>query len=237
MNDRPGRQNYSSEDLREPGIQARVTPEEFFALSQGKAFSPAILEAEDVPPLVYWPGFLPKAQADRLLTLSLDLPWQQQQITIFGKQRPVPRLESYFGDSTAYHYGYSNSVSWQAAPWPDFLADLRSQVEVVTGYAYQVGMGNLYRDGNDSNGYHADDEPELGEDPAIASVSLGATRTFRLKRRKKGAKSWGIALHHGDLLLMQPGCQRNWIHTVPKTARPCGPRINWTFRPYVSLTR
>ncbi len=197
-----------------------------------------MLSPLDIPlPVQHWPRFFPVELADQWLELSLALPWQRQMITIMGRQMPVPRLECFFGDSESYEYLYSSSVHLKALRWPTFLAEMRSQVEAITGYRYPVVMGNQYRTGQDSNGYHADDEPTLGKQPAIASVSLGATRTFRLKPKKRGhstAKQQSIPfeLHHGDLILMQPGCQENWVHTIPKTKRKVGVRVNWTFRPY-----
>lgn len=182
-------------------------------------------------PVQYWPNFIESALADEWFELSLALPWQRQMITMMGKQMPVPRLESFFGDSSDYFYVYSKSVCLKAKPWPPFLQEMRLQVEAQTGYRYQVVMGNQYRNGQDSNGYHADDEPELGDAPAIASISLGATRTFRLKPKQKGTTSIPIQLNHGDLLLMEPGCQEDWVHTIPKTKQDCGVRVNWTFRP------
>jgi alkylated DNA repair dioxygenase AlkB len=150
---------------------------------------------------------------------------------MWGKLLPVPRLEALFGDRP-FTYIYSDSVQHQAQPWPDFLKILRDRITTTTGYTFQVALGNFYRHGQDSNGYHADDEPELGHRPAIASISLGATRTFRLKRKGKHQTSVGIELTHGSLLLMLPGCQEEWVHTIPKTKKEVGPRINWTFRPH-----
>jgi alkylated DNA repair dioxygenase AlkB len=186
----------------------------------------------DFPPVRYWPGFLSRAQADDLLKQSLNLRWQQNQITMFGKPQVLPRLEAMFGDSDEYFYTYSGSVELRAKTWPPFLLELRDIVETITGHRYQVVIGNQYRDCRDSIGYHADDERSLGVSPAIASISLGATRTFRIKGKCKGSRSHPYQLSHGDLLLMEPGCQEFWQHTVPKSNQPCGVRINWTFRPY-----
>lgn len=184
-------------------------------------------------PLLYWPNFFSPAQADEWLAQSLALDWQRHEIKMFGKMIPVPRREYFVGDSPNYRYLYSGSVELFAEPWPDFLLEMRSRVEEISGFEFSTAMGNLYRDGNDSNGYHADDEPELGVNPAIASVSLGQTRTFRLKP-KGGGRSISYELNHGDLVVMLPTCQENWRHTIPKTKRLCNARVNWTFRPYDS---
>jgi alkylated DNA repair dioxygenase AlkB len=186
----------------------------------------------DFPPVKYWPGILPRAQADAFLRQSLELQWQQNQIIMLGKTQVLPRLEAIFGDSEGYFYTYSGSVELRAKPWPPFLLKLRDLVETQTGHRYQVVIGNQYRDGRDSIGYHADDEQSLGESPAIASISLGATRTFRIKEKTKGSRSQPYQLSHGDLLLMEPGCQEFWVHAVPKSEQWCGVRVNWTFRPY-----
>jgi alkylated DNA repair dioxygenase AlkB len=186
----------------------------------------------DSPPVQYWPGFLPPAEADQLFELSQELEWQQNEFPILGKRILLPRLELMFGDSESYRYVYSGSVEFRAKFWPTYLLDLRARVEAATGYCYQVGVGNQYRSGQDSIGYHADDEQSLGQEPAIASLSLGATRTFRLRRKQSGGQSFGFDLSHGDLLLMLPGCQEHWVHALPKTSKQCGVRINWTFRPY-----
>ena len=151
---------------------------------------------------------------------------------MFGKSQVLPRLEVMFGDSEDYFYIYSGSVELRAKRWPPFLVQLKALVESATGHRYQVTIGNQYRTGQDSNGYHADNEPTMGVSPAIASISLGATRTFRIKAKAKGSTSHAYQLGHGDLLLMEPGCQENWVHAVPKSGKPFGVRVNWTFRPY-----
>jgi alkylated DNA repair dioxygenase AlkB len=191
-------------------------------------------QCQDLP-IVFDPHFLKGNEADLLLTQSLGLEWRQCSIRMWGKQLPVPRLEILFGDR-AFSYTYSDSVQHQAQPWPDFLETLRDRITTTTGYSFQIALGNLYRYGQDSNGYHADDEPELGHRPAIASISLGATRMFRMKRKGKKQSSVGMELTHGSLLLMLPGCQEAWLHTIPKTRKMVTPRVNWTFRPHYELT-
>jgi alkylated DNA repair dioxygenase AlkB len=193
-----------------------------------------LLDLCDAPPVQYWPGFLNRTQADALLEQSLGLEWQQNHMKMFNKPIALPRLEAMFGDSEKYFYVYSGSVELRAKPWPTFLCNLRNQVQNQTGHCYQVVIGNHYRSAQDSIGYHADDEPTLGPKPAIASISLGATRSFKMKR-KEGRKSFSYDLSHGDLLLMLPGCQESWVHAVPKSTRSCGVRVNWTFRPYSAV--
>ncbi|NJM78021.1 MAG: alpha-ketoglutarate-dependent dioxygenase AlkB [Acaryochloridaceae cyanobacterium RU_4_10] len=192
----------------------------------------ALLANIDSPPVQYWPGFLNQTQADNLLEQSLALNWQQNQMKMFGRPVPLPRLESMFGDSPKIFYTYSSSVELHAKPWPIFLSELRAQVEAQTGYRFKLAIGNQYRSAQDSIGYHADDEPTLGIRPAIASISLGSTRSFKMKRKNVG-QTHSFDLSHGDLLLMEPSCQDNWVHAVPKASRSCGVRVNWTFRPYL----
>ena len=194
-----------------------------------------LLALEEEMPLVrVYPDFLGVAEADVLLERSLALDWQQNQIRMFSRWLPLPRLEIMFGDSANYRYLYSGSVelmarSWQEAP---FLRELRDRLEVFTGYRYQLAFGNQYRSGRDHMGYHSDDEPSLGVKPAIASISLGATRVFKLRSRLGKAKPVSYELTHGSLVVMEPGCQEAYQHAVMKTARDVGVRVNWTFRPY-----
>jgi alkylated DNA repair dioxygenase AlkB len=180
----------------------------------------------------FQPEFLNLSEANELLEHSLKLEWQHNSIRMFGKPLKLPRLEAMFGDSD-YRYFYSGSVELLAKPWSEPLRKLRDRVEEITGYKYQLVIGNQYRSGSDYIGYHADNEPSLGKSPAIASISLGATRTFKVRQNIKGAKPISFELTHGSLILMRPGCQELCKHAIAKTSRPCEVRINWTFRPYV----
>ncbi len=172
-------------------------------------------------------AFAPR-QADRLFaTLREELPWTQEVLLIFGRERRVPRLVSWHGDPGA-RYRYSG-VLHEPAPWTAALRAVRNSVEALTGCRFNSVLANLYRDGRDGMGWHADDEPELGPEPVIASVSLGATRRFRLRHRTSG-EARTLELPHGSLLVMSGPLQRHWVHCVPKTALPVGPRINLTFR-------
>jgi alkylated DNA repair dioxygenase AlkB len=145
-----------------------------------------LLEEIDTPPVMYWPSFLGRIEADRMMQQSLALEWHQNKFPMMGKFIPLPRQEAMFGDSESYFYVYSGSVELRAKLWTPFLLELRTQVEAKTGYQYQVAIGNHYRNGQDSIGFHADDELTLGPRPAIASISLGATRKFRIRRKEGG---------------------------------------------------
>jgi len=180
----------------------------------------------------YQPGFLTTTEADELYDRCLALPWQQNTFRMYGKEMSLPRLEVMCGDRDA-SYVYSGRVYLRAIPWPDFLYNLKRRIEAQTGYTYQIVIGNQYRDGKDSIGWHSDSEPTLGQFPAIASVSLGATRKFQIRLNEKKSPITSLELEHGSLLLMEAGCQETYIHQVPKTTKPVGDRINLTFRPYV----
>ena len=176
------------------------------------------------------PTFLPPAEAAALLTqLTAEVAWEQRSIRIFGQEIPQPRLTAWYGDPEA-RYTYSG-LRWEPRPWLPALQALRQRVAAATNGPYNSVLLNLYRDGRDSMGWHADDEPELGSAPAIASLSLGATRRFRL-RPVAGLAHPPLALDlpSGSLLLMRGPTQQHWQHALPKPARPIGPRLNLTFR-------
>ena len=185
--------------------------------------------------LLFEPAFLPAAKAQVLLAqLTAAVAWEQRSIRIFGQEIPQPRLTAWYGDAEA-RYTYSG-LAWEPRPWLPALQALRQRLEAATGARFNSVLLNLYRNGRDSMGWHADDEPELGSAPAIASLSLGATRRFRLRpyraqpRAGLGPAPFGLDLPSGSLLLMRGPTQQHWQHALPKTARPVGPRLNLTFR-------
>jgi len=157
--------------------------------------------------------------------LEQAIAWEQHDITLFGRTVPTPRLTAWIADAA---YAYSGVVN-QPRPWPRPLAALRDQLVAETGVGFNSCLANLYRDGSDSMGYHSDDEPELGPRPIIASVSLGARRSFAVRHRVTRQR-WTWALGEGDLLVMSAESQSDYAHAVPKTAKPTGPRMNLTFR-------
>lgn len=178
--------------------------------------------------IAYAPAFLPAAQADALFSdLVHAVPWQQPQLYIHGRQVPTPRLCCWMGDPDAA-YRYSNT-RFLPEPWIAPVLVLRSAVETMTGTVFNSVLLNYYRDGRDAMGWHSDDEPELGPQPVIASVSIGGVRRFLLRPRA-GGKSSGIELAHGSLLLMRGETQKNYQHSLPRTAKAVDGRINLTFR-------
>lgn len=177
-------------------------------------------------------GFLSARESAELRVRLLgDLAWHGEEIAIFGRRVAVPRLLCWYGDPGAV-YRYSG-VSHVPLPWQAVLAGLRARLEDFSGHAFNGVLCNRYRTGKDSMGWHADDEPELGERPFIASLSLGAERTFRIRHRRTG-RTLDVPLRDGDLVLMGGVLQLYWKHCVPKTAKPCGERINLTFRRIIS---
>lgn len=144
---------------------------------------------------------------------------------MYGKQINVPRLTAWFGSGC---YTYSG-IQMQPHCWTELLLQIKDQVEAITGGSFNSVLLNLYRNGNDSVSWHCDDEPELGENPTIASLSFGATRSFQLKH-KFTKQTIKLDLSHGSLLLMQDETQTHWLHCVPKTKKPTAARINLTFR-------
>lgn len=177
----------------------------------------------------YYPGFLTEVEALRLFkTLRETTAWQQDAITLFGKTHAQPRLTALYANNTK-PYSYSNITMHPIAFSPE-LERLKNKVEAISKCRFTTCLLNLYRDGKDSNGWHADDEKELGGNPVIASVSLGAGRMFHLKNRHDKNLKHKLLLENGSLLLMQGETQHHWLHQIPKTMKPKGERINLTFR-------
>ena len=172
---------------------------------------------------------LPAADDVLLAALTAETPWRSEEIVVWGKRHLQPRLSAWYGDPGAA-YTYSG-IDLHPLPWTPLLAQLRDAVAEATGATYNSVLLNLYRNERDSMGMHSDDEPTLGPRPVIASLSLGATRTFVLKHRSdRTLRPVRIALPSGSLLLMQGDTQRCWKHGIDKQTRPLGPRLNLTFR-------
>jgi alkylated DNA repair dioxygenase AlkB len=179
--------------------------------------------------LTLWPAAFKSEHGARLFAWLRDsIDWHQEEITLFGQRRLVPRLVAWHGDPGA-RYTYSGTPHFPR-PWTPALVEIRERVRQLVGADFNAVLLNLYRDGRDGMGWHADDEPELGPAPVIASVSLGATRRFRMRHRRRRDLTLDLDLGNGSLLFMGSGIQSKWLHAVPKTARPVGERINLTFR-------
>jgi alkylated DNA repair dioxygenase AlkB len=175
------------------------------------------------------PAFLDAQAADALLAqLREDIPWEQHRIRLYGREFDSPRLSCWMGDAgTAYTY---SRTRFEPRPWTARMDALRARVGQACGGCFNSVLANLYRDGGDGMGWHADDEPELGPEPLIASLSLGAERRFLLRDRAERRQRLAVVLPHGSLLLMAGRTQALYQHALPKTQRALGPRINLTFR-------
>jgi len=158
--------------------------------------------------------------------LRHEIAWKTETIRLFGRQIAMPRLVAWYGDRP---YTYSG-LTMPTADWPSCLVSIRKHVTERTAQPFNGVLLNLYRDGRDSMSWHADDEPELGHDPVIASLSLGTTRRFVFRRNDDKSTKVSMDLPHGSLLVMAGPTQHHWQHAVPKTAKPVGERINLTFR-------
>ena len=177
----------------------------------------------------YFPNFLNKMEADTYFEqLRKEVPWQQDDIKVFGKVYPQPRLTALYGNN-GKPYSYSN-ITMQPHKFSEQLLKMKNKIETKTDADFTTCLANLYRHGKDSNGWHADNEKELGQNPIIASITLGQERFFHLKHRKDKSLKHKILLQHGSLLLMEGATQHHWLHQIPKTAKPIGERINLTFR-------
>jgi alkylated DNA repair dioxygenase AlkB len=164
--------------------------------------------------------------ADRLFEqLQRTIDWRQAIATIMGRRLPIPRLTAWHGQAG---YVYSG-IRMAPAPWTPPLLELKDIAEALAGQPFNSVLLNLYRHGRDSVSWHADNEPGLGRNPVIASISLGAERRFQLKHRRTGERL-SVDLAHGSCLIMSGATQHRWLHQLPKTAQPVGPRINLTFR-------
>lgn len=175
--------------------------------------------------ITYLPAFIAPREADRLLAALRDtIAWKQERGR-FGL--PFPRLTALYGDP-GFTYTYSGTT-YACLLWTEDLARLRQRVEEAAATTMNSVLLNRYRDGRDSMGFHADDEPELGKNPIVPSISLGAERRFVLRHNASGRRLEYV-LQHGSLLIMAGALQHHWQHALPKTREKVGERINLTFR-------
>lgn len=184
--------------------------------------------------VVYFPNFINEKKAKELyLHLLNDTPWQHDLITVFGKTHLQPRLTAFYGaDELSYSY---STIKMNANAWTDALLNLKTKLEHEAQTTFNSVLLNLYRDGKDSNGWHADNEKELGLNPIIASITLGSERFFHLKHIINPVHKCKIKLENGSLLLMKGKTQHFYKHQIPKTSQIIDPRINLTFRTIKNL--
>ena len=187
------------------------------------------LEGTNGLDISYLPNFLSKEKSDHLYNkFYSDIPWQRYKLKIFGKTYDQPRLTSFHSiGNKKYNYSQigikNNSMTIE-------LKTLLSKIHNKTNYRFNSVLLNLYRDGMDSNGWHSDNESELGDDPKIASVTLGQERFFHIKHKKIKDLRFKILLKHGSLLIMGEKSQTDWVHQIPKTRKKINARINLTYR-------
>lgn len=200
-------------------------PLDFFA-QKNELISPKIEDGQ----LRYFPNAITTSDADAYLHQCIhELPWRQDSLRIAGKIIAIPRLQNWFGDEGA-QYSYSG-IALTPLPWPDFMLTIKNRVEQISHHTFNSVLANYYRSGNDSVDWHSDDEPELGAQPVIASVSLGATRVFSLRHRySKSIPQKKFSLLHGSVLVMSGSTQSHWQHRIAKQLDVETPRINLTFR-------
>ena len=179
--------------------------------------------------VIFHDAFFDRQKSDAFFkALYSRTPWREDSIRIFGKRVWMPRLTAWYADEgLSYTYSGLKSVP---LPWTPVLLEIKNAVETAAQSRFNSVLLNLYRDERDSVSWHSDDEPELGERPVIASVSLGRTRRFQMKHKEDVSLRRTFELTHGSLLLMKGSTQDRWLHQVPKESRPLGPRINLTFR-------
>ena len=177
--------------------------------------------------------FLSAEESENYLkTLYRSIQWEQSDIQMFGKSLKIPRLNAWYGDNGC-DYAYSGKRFTPLA-WTTELKEIKTRIESLANTTFNSVLLNCYRDGSDSMGWHSDDEKELGQNPIIASVSLGQTRSFHLRHKtNKELSVQKIALTSGSLLIMGGTTQHFWQHQIPKTKKICGQRINLTFRSVV----
>ena len=176
---------------------------------------------------------MPLSYTQMLRKLIDETKWRQEQVRVYGRVHNQPRLVALYADK-GMTYDYSG-ISLNPLPWTDLLREIKRRVEDCTDARFNAVFLNLYRDHNDSMGFHSDDEKELGKNPVIASVTFGATRLFLMKHKfDKEIPTVKIPLEAGTVLLMRGSTQHFWKHGINKQTRPCGPRVNLTFRTLLS---
>jgi alkylated DNA repair dioxygenase AlkB len=179
--------------------------------------------------VTFYPTFFSTDESAALLTaLQQGIAWKQEAIKLYGKEIALPRLTAWYGDPGAT-YSYSG-LTVHPLPWTETLLTIKAPVENAAGVTFNSVLLNRYRDGRDSVSWHADDEPELGPNPVIASATFGAARAFKFKHKTLPETRQSVTLTDGSLLLMAGATQHHWLHQIPKSKTVTGERINLTFR-------
>lgn len=199
----------------------------------GRMLAPLPLDGAD---LLWDPAWLDPAEAAGLFAdLHAAIAWETHRIRMFGRWVDSPRRSCWIGDPQA-RYRYSGA-DFEPRPWPAALAAVRERLAAELDGPFNSVLANLYRNGDDAMGWHADDEPELGPEPAIASLSLGQARRFVLRSRADPAQKLALELPSGSLLVMRGQTQARFQHALPRSRRAPGARINLTFRRILATPR
>ena len=189
---------------------------------------PVLIDLPDAE-LVFFPalfsGELADCYYDKIMS---ETEWQQEVIQMYGKEMQVPRLSAWYADN-AMPYTYSG-ITHNAHQLTPALNDIREAINKESGTYFNSVLLNLYRNQNDSVAWHSDDEPELGNNPVIASVSLGQEREFQLRNKQDKKQKYSLILPHGSLLIMKGTTQHYWEHQIAKVKREMEPRVNLTYR-------
>lgn len=179
--------------------------------------------------VTYYPSLFSQEESDQIMSdLIKNIEWKQEPIWMFGKKIMQPRLTALYGDPNVA-YGYSGIIM-KVYPWNEILQTIKAKVEALSNTDFTHVLLNYYRNGQDSMGWHRDNEKNLGENPTIASVSFGVSREFQLRKYETKKDKKSILLTHGSLLMMQGETQHFWEHQIPKSKKINNPRINLTFR-------
>jgi alkylated DNA repair dioxygenase AlkB len=211
--------------VRDPGA---VVTYDLFSASDEYSDYCRRLDMPDADVTLY-PFLFSQAEADHLQQdLLRDIVWRQESIKLYGRDHSVPRLTALYGDpDKTYRY---SGITHQSESWIPALLTIKQRIEAVSNTSFNSVLLNHYRDGADSMGWHADDEPELGPNPVIGSVSFGQSRILQMRHKTDKSLRQGIPLANGSFLLMQGPVQHHWLHQVAKSRRPMGARINLTYR-------
>ena len=201
---------------------------DLFSYSNAGSTNCSEIEIPDAEVFLY-PTLLSCHEADQLFdTLKNNIIWEKQKIKLYGEVHDVPRLTAWYGDPNK-SYIYSG-IKLNTNPWNAVLLKIREKIEKISKIKFNSVLLNLYRSGSDSVSWHSDDEPELGRNPVIGSLSLGETRQFQMKHKFNRDLKQKILLQHGSFLLMRGKTQHYWLHQIPKRKNLKGERINLTFR-------
>ncbi|WP_044210619.1 alpha-ketoglutarate-dependent dioxygenase AlkB family protein [Coleofasciculus chthonoplastes] len=187
-----------------------------------------LLPMPDAEVMMYY-NFFRKDESEKIFSkLYRTVAWKQETTSLYSRQISLPRLTAWYGDEgRAYTY---SKIKMEPQPWIPILKSIKLQIEEISNEVFNSVLLNLYRDGKDSISWHSDDEPELGKNPVIASVSFGGNRRFMFRHKYKKELKFNIELNRGSLLLMKGETQHFWQHQIPKTNKVIQPRINLTFR-------